>query len=283
MALQVPDHVAELLECSYDGNDDFNRRVFTAALWFVGHSVSEDDYVDYVSSSDIGLSYPRKDLGKRLAKTYADAEEKFDPALAGGSVPPGFADEMTLLYKAVDSEPKFPNKKLVLALIQHSLNTGYNPVHASARQLAALTGGSVPVTARSMNRLAASACGCRLVTRVTYDGVYGHSRLWHINTEYQPDKGYICTCKNICNPPADPETRFREFVEPLPHGTELTVTRIASELSVTRPVAKRLLEQHTDEFFGGGCFEGDRKNRIPAKWWREPPKKFFLDQQKAPT
>jgi hypothetical protein len=192
-------------------------------------------------------------------------------ALAGGSVAPGFADEMAKLYEAVESGYTKRDKAHVLALMQHAINSGHNPVHASSRQLAAISGKSVQATVKVMTRLAASACDCGLIAKVTYDGVFGHSRLWRINTAYRPQKVYICTCKYICQPSADPETRFVEYVEPLKPGTEVTVTTVAAELSITRPAAKKLLDKYLDRYFGGGYFIGDRKTRLPAKWWRSQP------------
>jgi len=269
--LVVPDHIAELAEDSCDSNFDFNSRVFRIALWFVGHGLTEDEYVDYVSTAGIGISYKRNDLLRRLAKTYLDAEDKYDPALAGGVVRPGFADEMTELLESIRADPKQPNKTVVLALVQHSINTGHNPVNASARQLAAISGKTVPATARAMNRLASSRGG-GVLHGVTYDGQYGHSRLWHLDPCYRRLEGYICTCKYISNPPAKPdETRFLGLVEPMAPGTEVTVTLIASALSITRPAARKLLDKHLDSHFAGGFFPGDRRTKSPAKWWRARP------------
>ena len=62
----VPDHIAELVESAYNGNHDFNSRAFRVALWFVGHDLDEDAYVDFVSTSGIGIGYKRNDLTKRL-------------------------------------------------------------------------------------------------------------------------------------------------------------------------------------------------------------------------
>jgi hypothetical protein len=117
----LPEHIVELVDQSYDGNYDFNRRAFTAALWFVGQWRSEDDYVDFVSTSGLAVGYTRNDLERRLRKTYQDAENKYDPAFAGGSAPAGFAEEMAELYKAVD-ESKLPKRAVALALIQHAVN-----------------------------------------------------------------------------------------------------------------------------------------------------------------
>ncbi|WP_326544660.1 hypothetical protein QGN31_23355 [Mycobacterium sp. 2-64] len=269
-----PDHIAELVENAYNGNSDFNSRAFTAALWFVGHDLSEDDYVDYVSTSGIGIGYQRNDLTKRLRKTYQDAEDKYDPALAGGSAPPGFAEKMAELYEAIEGSTR-RDKAHALALVQHAINTGHNPVNASVRQLADISGRTLEATRKVMERWQRSA-GDGLLLNVSYDGVYGHSRLWHIHTCYRPGKVDICTCKNICPPLGDPEARFREYVEPLPMGTELTVSLVAAELAITRPAARRLLDKYTDEYFGGGFFAGDRKSRLPAKWWREPTKPWFV-------
>jgi hypothetical protein len=66
-------------------------------------------------------------------------------------------------------------------------------------------------------------------------------------------------------------------------GTELTVGLVASELGITRPKARRLLDKYIDEYFGGGFFGGDRKNRLPAKWWREPLKPYMLNRDRSRT
>lgn len=218
-----------------------------------------------MSASGIGVGYKRNDLTKRLRKTYQDAEDKYDPSLAGGSPDPGFAEKMTRLLNAVESDPKQPGRTVVLALIQHAINTGHNPLNASARQLAAISGNTVPVTARAMNRLA-SSLGGGVLLGVSYDGVYGHSRLWHLDPCFRRGEGYICICKHISNPlTGTPECRFVEYVEPLPPGTEVTVTLIASELSITRPAAKKLLDKYLDVYFAGGFYGGDLKTRTPAK------------------
>lgn len=272
-SVALPDHIAGLVDQAYDGNSDFNRRAFTVALWFVGHELSEDAYVDFVSTSGVGIGYPRNDLTKRLRKTYQDAEDKYDPARAGGSLPPGFADEMAALYEAIDGSTR-RDKLHALALVQHAINTGHNPVNASVRQLADISGRTLEATRKVMERWQRTL-GDGLLLNVTYDGVHGHSRLWHIDPCYRPGMVDICTCKNICPPSGDPETRFREYVEPLPMDPELTVSKVAAELAITRPAAQRLLRKYTDTYFGGGFFGGDPKNRLPAKWWREPPKPWL--------
>lgn len=272
--LQLPDRLLDLANAPYGSRSDFNRRVFILGQWLCGQGLGEDESVDWVLAN---VEYDGKPNGHRplVTHTVSRAYEKYDPRLAGGSVPPGFADEMAALYAAVEASD-IRLKAHVLALIQLAINTGHNPVNASARQLAAISGKSVQKTAEAMNKMASSLAG-GVLTGVTYDGVYGHSRLWHLNPGWAEGEGYICTGLYISNPSTtNHEARFREYVEPLPMGTELTVTTVASKLGITRPRARKLLDQHVDEYFGGGFFEGERRTRRPAKWWREPQKPFCL-------
>jgi hypothetical protein len=289
-AVTLPDYITELVENAFDGNSDFNSRAFRVALWFVGHEMSEDAYVDFVSTSGIGVGYTRNDLTKRLRKTYQDAEDKYDPALASGSAATGFAEQMQNLYNQLDECYHKRNRRYVLALVQRSINTGHNPVSASIRDIIELVDGieadksGLTLTQRALSALS-SNLGYGLLHSVTYDGEYGHARLWRLCPHYRvcgcskhprgkvPPKCYICTCKDISNTSTasavgDPETRFVRYVEPLLPGTEVTVTLIASELNITRPAARKLLDKYLDRYFGGGYFEGDRRTRTPAKWWR---------------
>ena len=45
---------------------------------------------------------------------------------------------MTDLLEAVEESYTRRNKAVVLALVQHAINTGHNPVNASVRQIAAI-------------------------------------------------------------------------------------------------------------------------------------------------
>jgi len=233
----IPPHIAELVDDAFNSNSDFNRRAFTVALWFVGHELSEDAYVDFVSTSGIGVGYKRNDLTKRLRKTYQDAEGKYDPALAVGSVPPGFAEEMQALYDHLEEHYHKRNRRYVLALVQRAINTGHNPVSASVRDIIHLVDGlkddksGLTLTQRALAALSANL-GYGLLHEVSYDGEYGHARLWRLCPHYRvcgcskhrngvvPQKCYICACKYISNTstarPADVEQRFVEYIESLP-------------------------------------------------------------------
>lgn len=262
----LPDDLAEEADQPYDGNTEWNKRVFRLALWFIRNGQSDAEFAEFIAEAGISSGYPRRDLETRVLKTYADAEEKFDPLIGSGAADPDLMRELTEMRAAVEAAPKVLNKTCLLALVDHAIDCGRNPVHASARQLAALSGKSVPATARSMTRLQQHPA----ILSTSYDGAYGHSRLWELDAFWRPGGLHITSASTYVTLPAA-EERFVEWVEPMKARTELTVSDVSSALTITRPQAKKLLEKYEDEFFGGGRFEGDRNKRAPMKWWRTHP------------
>jgi hypothetical protein len=236
---------------------------------------SEDEcYSWLVEVSPLKLAYRARQFEYQLRRAVKFVYESFEPGRAAGPPSPDFAKALEGLAENV-RESKIKDKRYVLALIQHAMNTGHNPVHASARQIAAIAGvKSYAKAAEAMNRMQASLCG-GILTAVTFDGQFGHSRLWSLNTSWR--EGYIYTMHDIYVPLLSPEERFTEWVSAAPIGTEFTVTSVAHHLNVSRAVATKLLTSHTDQFFGGGNYKGDRKHRLPAKWWREQPKWSLAD------
>jgi hypothetical protein len=177
--------------------------------------------------------------------------------------------------KAAVEESKVRDKKYLLGLIQHAVNTGHNPVHCSSRQLAALVGVKSWGKANdAMSRLESTLAG-GFLKGVTHDGVIGHSRLWHLNASDR--EGYIYTMHDIYVPPPTPEQRFVEWVSDSPLGTDFTITSVAKHLNVSRAKARALLDLYLDVYFGGGFYRGgrNRRQRLPAKWWRKPTAVLF--------
>jgi hypothetical protein len=237
--------------------------------WFCRNGFNDDECFTWlVEESPLRGNYTARQFEYQLRRAVTFAYESHEP---GRSAPgPEFVQSLETLAERV-RESKVRDKVYLLALIQHAINTGHNPVNASSRQIAALAGRSVQKTAQAMNRMQDSLCS-GFLAKVTYDGIYGHSRLWELNTGGL----HIYHACYISNPP-DHDARFVAFVEPLPMGTELTVRLVASELGITRPKARDLLDKYIDVYFGGGFFAGDRKSRLPAKWWREPLKPYMLN------
>lgn len=243
--------------------DDLYRLGCKFGQWFCHNGFTEDECADWlIDQSPLRGNYTARQFEYQLRRAVKFAYESFEPG--GSGVATADPQDLQALAEWVKGT-KVRDKRYILALIQHAINHGRNPVYATSRQLAALAGvKSYAKAAEAMNRMQESLAGGFLV-KVTYDGVYGHSRLWELNTT----EGYINTMHDTYVPsPDDPEIRFRELVEPLPAGTAVTVTSVASRLGITRPKAKRLLVEHTAEFFGGGYFEGDRRTKQPATWWR---------------
>ena len=271
--LELPDHLRDLANASYGSRSDFNRRVFLLGLWFCGQGHNEHDAVDWVVAN---VEYGKPKGHEPLVRhSVSRAYEKYDPALAGGSAAPDFAEDMTALYDRVEAS-NVKDKVYLLGLIQHAINKGRNPVDTSGRQLSALCGISLKSTCNAMLRLQASL-GSGVLAEVTYDGIRDHSRSWRLDPSWTPDRvTHIQAC--IC---VTPEDRFVEWIGPTPVGTQITVAMVASKLAITRPAARKLLDKYTDEYFGGGFCAADWKTKQPAKWWREPPKPFFTSRQEA--
>jgi hypothetical protein len=261
--LGLPEALLAEADQAIEHRDDLYLLGCKFGQWFCRNGYSEEECADWlINESPLRGNYTARQFDYQLRRSVIFAYESHE---SGGPAAPGpeFVQGLETLAERV-KESKVRDSVYLLALIQHAINTGHNPVNASSRQIAAIAGRSVAKTAQAMNRMQETLCG-GFLAKVTYDGIYGHSRLWELNVGGL----HIYHACYISNPP-DHDAKFVAFVEPLPMGTELTVTLVAAELSITRPRARKLLDKYTDEYLGGGFFKGDRKNRLPATWRRQP-------------
>ena len=284
-----PDLVAAMGEF-IEHRDDLYKIACRVAQRFRVRNIPEDDCVAWLVDSGMDLNYGDRltqyeyQITRAVSWTYAS----FDPAKAssGGPPGPGFVEGLERLRAAVEAS-NMKDKKYMLGLVQHALNTGFNPVNCSSRQLAALVGiKSNDKANEAMNRLEATLGG-GFLRSVTYDGVIGHSRLWHLNTDGEGD---IYIMHEIYVPPsahsAQAEQRFVEWVSAAPVGADFTITSVSKYLNVSRGKARALLDRYQDVYFGGSFFPGGRtrKRVLPAKWWRAETRVLFpaLPKEKPP-
>jgi hypothetical protein len=273
---ELPGHLLELANASYGSRSDFNRRVFVIAQWLCGHGWDEHDAGDWaLANVEFGGTKGHEALVRHSVQR---AYEKYDPTKAGGSAPgPEFAQGLTALVELVEKSD-IRDKRYWLAMLQHAINLGRNPVSASSRQIAALAGGHWTKAAEAMSRMEASKGG-GLLSSVTYDGEVRHSRLWEFNT------GWDGTC-----PPAPKRGRpsktaarntgtyvqaciyvplFSQWLEEVPVGAEFTLKTVSQRLNISRYRAKQLLQARTTVDGPGDLYlvEHDRRKRGSEDTW----------------
>jgi hypothetical protein len=284
----LPPDVVAAMGQFIDHRDDLYRIGCRVGNRFMARGIPEEQCLAWLVDSGMDLVYGdrQSQYEYQLARAVRWAYDTFDEekAARGGSPDPNFVEGLEKLQAAVDGS-NIRDKRYMLGLIQHALNTGFNPVNCSSRQLAALVGvKSWDKANQAMNRLEATLAGGFLKS-VTYDGVIGHSRLWHLNTDGEGD---IYLMHGIYVPPSESaESRFVEWVSEAPIKAEFTITSVSKYLNVSRGKAKALLDRYRDVYFGGSFYPGgrNRKRRLPAKWWRSETKVLFpaLPEVKSPA
>jgi hypothetical protein len=251
-----------------DHRDDLYRIGCQFGQWFCRNGWTEDDCTEWlINQSPLRGNYTARQFEYQLGRAVLFAFDTYEDALAsGGEPPPEFVQGLEGLADRVRSS-KVRDKRYLLALIQHAINFGRNPVLASSRQVAALAGvkshgkASAAMERWQFNR----ADG--IVPSYSWDGEYGHSRLWTVDIEWGTE-GYIYNMHGMYVPPS--EVRLREWASEVPLGTEFTITEVSRRLNVPRHEAQALLNRFEDEFFGGGHAKGDQRHKRPAIWRRQP-------------
>ena len=95
---------------------------------------------------------------------------------------------MGLYLKVVESDThRAPAlQRCLVALVEHGINKGFNPVSASSRELAAVLGlKRWDKVSDRMAELEANLADGALFLAVTHDGNPLHARLWHFNLDYE--------------------------------------------------------------------------------------------------
>ncbi len=269
----LPSQLRQFVEDGYLGHDEQNRQLFLLGQWFCGQGIPEQECADLLVGTPLVQGHPKGNRESRARKSIEDAYEKYDPAKAAVRVAaPGFAKEMTRYLSVVESDTHRATalQRCLVALIQHGINKGFNPVSASSRELAAVLGLKRwdKVSARMAELQAGLADGA--LSAVTHDGNPLHARLWHFNVGYAGAVGGHIYRGSTYVPPATDEERFTQWAEALQMGDAVTAKYTSWELKISEQKARALLKKYTDTYFGGGCYRGDRRTRAPAKWWREP-------------
>lgn len=266
----LPAHLREFVDDGYPGHDEQNRRLFLLGQWFCGQGIPEEECADLLVGTLMVQAHPKGNRDARARKSISDGYEKYDPAKAVRVVAPDFADDMGRYLEVVkaDTHRAPALQQCLIALVQHGINQGFNPVSASARQVAdALELKTwVKVSTRLAELQANLADGA--LSAVHHDGNPMHARLWEFNLAYA---GGVHIYRGSTYVPLETdEDRFTAWAEALPMGVGVTAKYVSWELKISQQKARGFLTKYTDLLFGGGFYEGDARTRTPAKWWREP-------------
>ena len=268
----LPADLVEATMLPMSHRDELYHLACRIARQFRVKNIDVEDCIHWmVEVSSMRFVYEARQFEYNLRRAAHWVYQEFDPDKVGGVPPEQFVAELQGLYDRVEAVEKLKDKRYILALIQHAINVGHNPVDCSSRQLAAVAGiKSYPKANDAMNRMQVSMAG-GVIKKHTYDGVFGHSRSWLLDTDWGKE-GYTYIMHDICVPLKSVEEQFHCWVSGSPAGTSFTVTGVSARLNISRGKAKKLLDAGLDEFFGGSFYAGDNKIRKPAMWWREHPK-----------
>lgn len=190
----LSDEALEKLEEDGSSNSGFNSAAFSFALSWIRAGGGKDGYVETVSQSTLGQSYPRSDIDRRLSQTFDDALNKVDYSGGYGHHKGDLVDQLKLFRLNVEksSEIKSSVKPTALALIDTGISIGAWSVSASSRTLAEATGLSHRTVSRHLNYLKSTP----LVSRVTLNGT-GYGRTFHLNLNYRAPKSDTVGHNNV--------------------------------------------------------------------------------------
>lgn len=229
---RLPPEALSKLDSDGSNNYEFNSAVFSFALSWINAGGDEAGYVETVASSHVGETYPRSDLERRLATTFADAEEKHtgyrQSTLAGKAF---VIERLGKCLTAIDTDDDLPPqvKPTARAIVSRALSIGAFSLNVSTRQLAEDTG----LQAATISRHLPSIKRSMLIKRVD-SGSFGQSRTFHINLNYGSEEestnvknSYILsTCKYVmCN-------IFLHLELWSKHGLGSTAQRLYGDLTV---------------------------------------------------
>lgn len=195
----LPDHLWEAVHDSIDHRDELYTLGCRLANWFLTSGYSEDECLAWaVDVSPLEGVYSGRQFEYQLKRAVGFVYD--NPPVAGVDSIQALTEGLTRLLSEVRKDPSWApsDKACAEALIQHALNRGYNPVSASSRELAAVSGWSAKEMSDAMSRLSATLGG-GLLHAVTWDGVQGHARKWHLNLLWSIPFTYIPMHEIICN------------------------------------------------------------------------------------
>lgn len=161
-------------------NTGFNSAAFSLALSWNNAGGTEDDYIEAVEKSTLGLSYFRSDLHRRLSKTFGQAQDKAEgyEGPDTGSVREQLTD---LAERLREADLPVGLRTTAVALVELGIRVNTWTVDASTRRLAELTGFSPWTVGKHLGQFYELG----LVSRVKRNGK-GRARTFHINMDYAP-------------------------------------------------------------------------------------------------
>lgn len=294
-----PDRIIDSIDTEFDHVNKLYRAGCVVARWFASSKQAESDALHWL----LDLSGWQASYTARQQNQYA-YQLKRAVAFAYATNDPTWSDSIVHGLEALSDRVRdsdIADKIYVLRLIEIAVERRRSTLNVSAREVAGPAGiRSVDKAAAALLRMQRTLASGVLLS-VTYDGIRDHARTWELNLDWDSavvrmismcplgDKPHnrSSSAKTAVQPlqpsgciqtgvGCTPETRFREFVCPAKPGTEYTISDISRQLDVTRPAAKKLLNDHM-KLFSGFC-KGDRIKRTPDKWFKGQSKYMPFEQ-----
>lgn len=276
-----PDPKPDLGDAS--DTDEVYSLAYRLAAWGLRHGeCDEHSAVDWVLDHPHEAQLPRGSRARlnptkhHITSGAKSAVEDYDPQKRR-SFDPGPLHELA----ARVSGSGVTHERYLLGVIALCLRPGYQtytPV-VTGPLLAEVVGVSKQ-NATEVLRKWSDTLAYGFFTRVSYDGIRGHGRVWTVNPEWVPvskpkhEPGCNrsrarCRCVSQNGLPIfaavkdrSPKVRqFEEWATTLSQHTPLTVTSVARELGVTRAAATKILRDHEGTLLHEGTFKGRLRQR----------------------
>lgn len=285
--------------------DEIHRLAYELTAWGLRNGV-----VDELTAVDWALDQPRaarlpRGSSARLNPTKHHvrsgaqrAVDRFDPARMVKTFDPGPLHELA----ARISGSGVTHERYLLGAVSLALRFETITPVITGPLLAGAVGGVTAQAAGAVLKSWSSTMAYGFFTKVTYDGVAQHGRVWHLDVCWQPvskpkhlpgcnrsrDR---CECPGLCRKTVDlslaadndRSSKVRQletWLASLKPGAQVTVTDTCKALGVTRHEATRLLEGAEGGPLKYGTFTGGRVFQ-PGKGYFRQGRAWFTQDGKG--
>lgn len=210
---KLPRHLWDAANSAIDHRDDLWGLGKMIAWEMCSQGYTEDECADWlIDQSPLRGNYTARQFEYQLRRAVTAGYESFDPARRMGQAQEPIDPQAFQRLLAEVEAAKFKrDKRYWVALVQHAINHGVNPVYCSCRKLAEVAGftsATAHIKANeAMQRMARTVQPGGLAVAVSMEGNGEQSRLWTLNPEWQ--RGYVNSMHDTYVPLSDSEVEAK--------------------------------------------------------------------------
>jgi hypothetical protein len=206
-------HIWDSINSTISHRDDLWGLGKMVAWEMCAQGYTEDECANWlINQPALEANYTARQFEYQLRRAASAGYESFDPAKRIGQVQelidPGAFQRLLAEVKAATFKR---DKRYWVALVQHAINHGVNPVYCSCRKLAevaGLTSATAHIKANeAMQRMARTVQPGGLAVAVCLEGDGERSRLWTLNPDWQ--RGYVNSMHATYVPLSDSEVEAK--------------------------------------------------------------------------